>query len=477
MSAQPQKGNGPSTQLAAFASGLSAAAVPAAAMARIKLCVLDAVGCAMFATTLPWGKILGDYVAEQGGKPQAHIWGRGERVTASLAALVNGTLIHSFELDDLHKTSILHPSSAGVPAALVIAESRGGISGKEFLTACVAGIEVGARVGMSVGTSHLVRGFHPTGTNGAVTAAAAAGRALGLNAEQMEHAISIGATQAAGLMSAQFESMVKRMHAGRASQSGVYGAELAARGFTGIENVFEVEYGGYCTSFSDEANLALLTQGLGTVFETEKMGFKIYSCCGSCHTSVEAAKRMLKKKRIDTDAIERIDVRTTQATLLHVGWPYEPRSITTAQMNIPYCLSVTLIDGDAFVEQFTPQRIVAEDVIALSRRVHVEHDAAFDALGPSGRHKVSVSVLLRDGSRLDETVDSAKGSDKDPLTDDEVVAKFHRIVTPVCGAAWATKAHDAIMGLYTAPTTAQLSELLSQPSLRTTNKQKAHVHA
>jgi aconitate decarboxylase len=477
MSTQQQKGKGPSTQLAAFASGLHPAAVPKTAMARIKLCVLDAVGCAMFATTLPWGKILGDYVAEQGGKPQAHIWGRGDRLPAPLAALVNGTLIHSFELDDLHKNSILHPSSTGVPAALAIAESLGGIRGPEFLTACIAGIEVGARVGMSVGTSHLVRGFHPTGTNGAVTAAAAAGRALGLNPEQMEHAISIGATQAAGLMSAQFESMVKRMHAGRASQSGVYGAELAARGFTGIENVFEVEYGGYCTTLSDEPNPALLTQGLGSMFETEKMGFKIYSCCGSCHTSVEAAKRMLKKKRIDPDAIERIDVRTTQATLLHVGWPYQPRSITTAQMNMPYCLSVTLIDGDAFVEQFTPQRIVAEDVIALSRRVHVEQDPALDALGPPGRHKVSVSVLLRDGSRLEETVDSAKGSDKDPLTDDEVVAKFHRIVTPVCGEAWAAKAYDAIMGLDAAPTTAGLSELLSQPSLRTTNKQKAHVHA
>ena len=477
MSTQPQKGNGPSTQLAAFASGLRPVDVPEAAKARIKLCVLDAVGCAMFATTLPWGKILSDYVAEQGGKPQAHIWGRGDRLPASLAALVNGTLVHSFELDDLHKNSILHPSSAGVPAALAIAESLDGISGQEFLTACIAGIEVGARVGMSVGTSHLVRGFHPTGTNGAVTAAAAAGRALGLNAEQMEHAISIGATQAAGLMSAQFESMVKRMHAGRASQSGVYGAELAARGFTGIENVFEVEYGGYCTSLSNEPNLALLTQGLGTVFETEKMGFKIYSCCGSCHTSVEAAKRMIKKKRIDPDAIERIDVRTTQATLLHVGWPYEPRSITTAQMNLPYCLSVTLIDGDAFVEQFTPQRIVAEDVIALSRRVHVEQDAALDALGPSGRHKVSVSVLMRDGSKLEETVDSAKGSDKDPLTDGEVVAKFHRIVKPIYGQAWATKVYDTIMGLDAAPTTAQLSELLSQPSLTMTNKQKAHVHA
>ncbi len=155
-------------------------------------------------------------------------------------------------------------------------------------------------------------------------------------------------------------------------------------GFTGIENVFEVEYGGYCTTLSDEPKPGVLTQGLGTVFETEKMGFKIYSCCGSCHTSVEAAKRMLKKKRIDPDAIERIDVRTTKATLLHVGWPYEPRSITTAQMNLPYCLSVTLIDGDAFVEQFTPRAHRRRRMSLRFRPPRARRTGSgFDALGPS----------------------------------------------------------------------------------------------
>ena len=435
----------------------------------MKLCVLDAVGCAMYATTLPWGKILGDYVVDQGGAPQAFVWGRGDRVPAAMAALVNGTLVHGFELDDLHKASILHPSSAGVPAALAIAESRGGMSGKEFLTACVAGLEVGARVGMSVGTNHLVRGFHPTGTHGTVTAAAAAGRALGLSAAEMEHAISIGATQAAGLMASQFESMVKRMHAGRAAQAGVYGAELAARGFTGISNVFEVDYGGYCSTLGDDPDLAALTGGLGVIFETEKVGFKGYSCCGSCHTSVEAARRIVAKRRIESTAIERIHVRVSKATLLHVGWPYEPRSVTAAQMNLSYCLSVALIDGDAFVNQFSPQRIVSNDIIELARRVDVEHEPAFDALGPAGRHKVSVSVQLRDGTSIEETVQHAKGSDKDPLTEGEVVAKFHRLVNPNCGEAWASKAYDTIINLDSAPSTAPLSNFLSQAFPKSTH--------
>ena len=469
MSARPPVDAGPSAQLASFASSLQASDVPKAALARMKLCVLDAVGCATFGTTLPWGKILGDFALDQGGREQSFVWGRSDRVPAAMAALVNGTLVHSFELDDLHKSSILHPSSTSVPAALAVAESRGGINGSEFLTACIAGVEIGARVGMSVGTGHLVRGFHPTGTHGTVAAAAAAGRVLGLDAARMEHAISIGATQAAGLMAAQFESRVKRMHAGRAAQAGVYGAELAARGFTGISSVFEVDYGGYGSTLGDEPNLAALTDGLGLSFETEKVGFKGYSCCGSCHTSVEAARRIVSNRRIDIASVERITVRATKATLLHVGWPYEPRSVTAAQMNLPYCLSVTLLDGDAFVDQFSPRRIASDDVLALSKRVAVEHEPAFDALGPAGRHKVKVSLQLRDGTTIDETVDYAKGSDRDPLTESEVEVKFHRLVDPICGAAWANRVYDAIVSLDVAPSTDPLSNLLSNASPKSTN--------
>jgi 2-methylcitrate dehydratase PrpD len=469
VSARPPVDLGPSARLARFASSLQPEDVPKAAFARMKLCVLDAVGCAMYGATLPWGEILSNFVVEQGGRQQSFVWGRSDRIPAAMAALVNGTLVHSFELDDLHKSSILHPSSVDVPAALAIAESRGGIGGAEFLTACVAGIEIGARVGMSVGTAHLLRGFHPTGTHGTAAAAAAAGRALGLDAGRMEHAISIGATQAAGLMASQFESMVKRMHAGRAAQSGVYGAELAARGFTGIGGVFEVDYGGYCSTLGDQPKLAALTDGLGATFEAEKVGFKGYSCCGSCHTSVEAARRILSNQRIDVASVERITVRVTRATLLHVGWPYEPRSVTAAQMNLPYCLAVTLLDGDAFVDQFSPRRIASDDVVALAKRVEVEHEPAFDALGPAGRHKVEVSLRLRDGTTIDETVDHAKGSDQDPLTEGEVVLKFHRLVDPICGEAWANRTRDAIMSLDVTTSTASLSDLLAHANPKSTN--------
>jgi 2-methylcitrate dehydratase PrpD len=452
---------GPSTQLAEFASNLQFKDLPAATVARAKLCMLDAIGCATFATTLEWGRVLTEYTVAMGGDEQALIWGTTRRVPAANAALVNGTLIHGFELDDLHKKSIVHPSCVAVPAALAICEGAPRLTGADLLTAVVAGFEVGVRAGMSIGTSHLVKGFHPTGTSGAVAAAAAAGRAKGLRTRAMEHAISIGASQAAGLMSSQHESMVKRMHAGRAAQSGVYAAELAARGFEGIDGVFETEYGGYCSTFSDHVDMGVLTAGLGAKFETDVVGFKIYSCCGSTQTSVEAIKKIRAHHELREQDVERVDVRASTATLLHVGWPYHPKSITTAQMNLPYCLAVTLIDGNAFVEQFTEAMVNDPTVVALAKRVFVTADPTIDQLGPSGRHRVTVTVKLRDGSEISETVAYAKGSDADPLRPDEVVAKFHRLAEPIVGTSWAKSVYSTVMAIEAAPSVASLSKLLS----------------
>ena len=160
-------------------------------------------------------------------------------MSPAAAALANGTMVHAFELDDLHKRSIVHPGSVVITPALAVAEYLQGVSGERFLTAIIAGYEVAARVGMSVGAAHLVQGWHPTGTHGTLGAAAAASSLLGLTDKQMQHALGIAGSQSAGLMASQFASMVKRFHAGRAAQSGVYGAFLARRGFIGITELFE----------------------------------------------------------------------------------------------------------------------------------------------------------------------------------------------------------------------------------------------
>jgi len=161
-------------------------------------------------------------------------------------------------------------------------------------------------------------------------------------------------------MAAQFGSMVKRMHAGRAAQSGLYAAQLAGAGFTGIVNVFESEYGGFCTTFSrshDRFNLAELTAGFGTVWQTMNVALKFYSCVGSNHSTLDAIREIKAEYAFGAGDVATITVRCSQATMNHVGWKYVPQGFTAAQLNLSYCVATLLIDGEVFVEQFTEEKL------------------------------------------------------------------------------------------------------------------------
>ena len=203
--------------------------------------------------------------------------------------------MQGFELDDVHRAGVLHVGAVVLPALIAITEMKPGMSGKEFLTSAVAGYEIGPRVGLCMGPEHIAQGWHSGATLGVFSAAAGAARGLKLDVDKTVHALGIAGTQAAGLMAAQYGAMVKRMHAGRASQSGLYGALFAEAGFTGIVNVLESEYGGFCTTFSrstDRFNLKELTAGFGEVWQTMGVALKFYACVGSNHTTLDAMRDM-----------------------------------------------------------------------------------------------------------------------------------------------------------------------------------------
>ncbi|MGO8718073.1 MAG: MmgE/PrpD family protein [Acidobacteriaceae bacterium] len=417
--------------LASFAASLQFENIPRSVVEHAKVCLLDTVGCGLFGSTLPWSKILVDSLLEFERDGMCTVWGRPLKMSPASAALANGTMVHAFELDDLHKRSIVHPGSVVTTPALAVAEYLQGVSGKRFLTAMIAGYEVAARVGMSVGAAHLVQGWHPTGTHGTLGAAAAAGSLLGLDKNQMQHALGIAGSQSSGLMASQFSSMVKRFHAGRAAQSGFYAALLARRGFTGITELFESKYGGYCTTFSPRHDLEKLTAGLGEKWETAEVGFKPYSTNGSCHTTIDALLSLRAKCGLTAEQVEAITVFTSTATKEHVGWHYEPDSVTTAQMNLSYIAAVTLTDGDAFVDQFTEERIHDPKLVALAERVKVVADPENDAKGDAHRHSIRIEVKLRDGRILTDSRQSAKGSSAHPLTREEIETKFARLAAKV----------------------------------------------
>jgi aconitate decarboxylase len=454
----------PTRALAKFAAESTYERIPAAAIARIKLCLLDTFGCGLFGSSLPWARIVADFAQQLGGAQESTVWGRDFKVSVSNGALANGTAVHSFEIDDLHKTSIVHPGSVVIAPALATAEHVGGCGGKEFLAAVVAGYEVAIRVGMSVGTSHLQRGFHPTGTNGTFGAAAASGRLLHLDAEKMTHALGIAGTQAAGLMAAQYSAMVKRMHAGRAAQSGVYGALLAQKGLTGITNILEADYGGYCKVMAETSNMSLLTVGLGEDFETAVVGFKPYAAGGSTHTAHEAVKTIMEENRLSADRIDKITIRATTATYHHTSWEYHPEGVTAAQMNMNYVVAVTALEGEVFIDQFTEEKIKDPKIIEFSRRIEVVPDPELDKLGPEFRHAIIAEVKTKDGKMFSKQIETAKGSNKNPMSADEVTKKFRILAGKVIRPRDIDGLHDMVENLEKVSDVRELStKLLPTP--------------
>jgi 2-methylcitrate dehydratase PrpD len=451
-------------RLAAFAAQLRLDQVPDEVVHHAKTCLLDTLGCGLFGSTLEWTRIAHRTIAEIDTGTVAAVWGTADSFSPPHAALVNGSAVHAFELDDLHATSIVHPGSVVVPAVLAAAAGRQR-SGAEVLTAIIAGYETAARVGITMGAAHLLAGWHPTGTHGALGAAAGAGSALGLDAEQMSNALGCAGSMAAGLMAAQYESMVKRLHAGRAAQSGVYSALLAANGYVGIADLFEADYGGYCATFAPTHDVAPLTDGLGTTWHIASVGFKPYSCNGSCQPSVEILRGM-RADGLRAADVRSVDIRVSTATVKHVGWPYQPDSITTAQMNLPYIAAVVLTDGDAFVDQFTAERVTDPALVELSGRVRVHADPEIDALGDRARHMTRLTVTCQDGTTRTGERDFARGSAREPLSEHDVREKFQRLAEKAVPAAQAQQLAGLVDSLEELPDAHELVRLLAAPAGR-----------
>jgi 2-methylcitrate dehydratase PrpD len=443
-------GKNPATRgIAEFVAALDYARIPPEVVARIKLLILDALGCAVFGTALPWSRILMATLGGLDGAQACVVWGTARRLSAPHAALVNGTLVQSFELDDVHRAGVLHVGAVTLPALLAVAELRGGMSGRDFLRAAVAGYEIGPRVGLCMGPEHIAQGWHSGATVGVFSAAAGAAAALRLDAGKTVHALGIAGTQASGLMAAQYGAMVKRMHAGRAAQSGLYGALLAENGFTGIADVFESPYGGFCTTFSrsqDRFDLSQLTAGLGERYETMGVALKFYACVGSNHTTLDALRMIAARRPFAPEEVERIVVHGSQATVDHVGWPYRPDSLTAAQMNLPFCIATLLVEGDVFVDQFSDAVIADPRRLALAAKADVRHDPAITARGARLRHMVRVEVAFTDGSHASETVEAPRGSEQKFAGEADVVEKFRKLARRVLPDAQAQRIAALVLG-------------------------------
>ncbi|BCJ91246.1 MmgE/PrpD family protein [Terrihabitans soli] len=458
-------GNEYTRAVADYVSKLQYEDVPADVLHRLKLLVLDSLGCALYSANLQWSRILQDTLRAVDTSEVATIIGTSRRSSAPHAALINGTHIQGFELDDVHRQGVLHVGAVTLPALLAATDiHRGGLSGRDFLAAALAGYEVGPRVGICMGQEHVGQGWHSGATVGVFAGAAAASRAMDLTPEQTVHALGIAGTQSAGLMAAQFGAMVKRMHAGRSSQSGLYGALLAANGFTGIIDVFEAPYGGFCTTFSrstDRFDLEELRKGFGSVYQTKRIALKFYSCVGSNHTTLDAVRAIRERRPFEIAELDKIVVHGSQVTVDHVGWEYRPEGLTSAQLNLPYCVATLLLDGDVFVDQFKDELVADPERMQLLKKVTVLHDPAITAQGSNFRHKVRVEVHLKDGSVHHEEREAPRGSEKSFASDEDIFDKFRKLSAKVLPAGHQQQLIDAVMNLERLPDARQLTALLS----------------
>jgi 2-methylcitrate dehydratase PrpD len=459
-----QSDNNPYTRgLAEFVSGLRFEAIPAEVVARVKLLILDGFGCGIFGSLPEHSRILITTLAKFDQSTTCGVWGTRQRLSAPHAALANGSMVQAFELDDGHSLGSVHISCGSLPAIMAVAESRPGLSGKTFITAAVAACETAPRVGMCMGEGFSRQGWH-SGALSVFSGVAAAAAALQLPAEKALHALGIAGTQAAGLMAAQYGSMVKRMHAGRGAQSGLYAAFLAEADYTGIVTLFESEYGGFCSTYSgssDRFSREELTKGLGQEFETLRTSLKFYASAASTHTALDALLQMRARRPFKAEDVEKIIIHACHGVVTHVGWKFEPRGLTSAQMNLPYCMATLLLEGDVFIEQFNAAAVNDPRRVALAEKIEIREDPAITAKGRASRYEVVVQVRLKDGTLLQETAYAARGSAKQFATEDEVVAKFEKLASRVLPLPQVTELRDMVLNLDKQRDVIRLAQLLT----------------
>lgn len=431
--------------LARWAAELRYEDIPDRLVQKMKDHALDMIGCAVAGSDKPETAAMKKAMLRDSG--DGLVWWTNRRVPMSNALLINGAMSHTVELDDLHKPSKIHPACVVVPPALTVGEAVGA-SGRDILRAIVIGYEVAIRMGIALGTdSHRRRGWHATATCGSFGSAAAIGSLLGLDAIQMANALGTAGTQTGGLMAYTADgSMAKRLHAGKAGENGWIAATLARAGFTGPTYVLEAPDGGYAHAASDKYDLDELLNGLGETYRAQDTGLKYYACCGHIHQAIDAAIRIMKAHPAPAERIRSIDVETYDVSGMAWGFHGAPANTVEAQFNIPYAVSVAVLDGQASLPQFAKERLSDPAILDLARRVTISTNDAYTRRYP-GEWCSSVRITLDDGQSFFEEVCGAKGDPVNPLSREEVLNKFDILTGDLIPESAKRRVIDAIYGL------------------------------
>ena len=421
--------NFPSQILAQYAANLQFSDIPTRVIRKTEDLLVDWVGSALAGKGARAVESVAKFAANmtpvqnQAYPGSAEIFIHRTYSSPMFAAMVNAAASHVVEQDDVHNASVFHPATVVFSPALAVAQAIGA-SGQEFLTACVAGYEVGIRVGEFLGRSHY-KIFHTTGTAGSLAAAAAVGRLLHLTSEQMLHAFGSAGTQAAGLWEFLRDAAdSKQLHTAHAASTGLMSAYLAKDGFTGAKHILEGPQG-MAAGMSTDADVSKLTEGLGTRFATEETSFKYHASCRHTHPAADALLKVMQDKQLKIDQIARVITHVHQGAIDVLGPVVDPKTVHQSKFSMGTVLALAARFGYAGLNEFESS-FSSEDIQAFCQKVEMVLDPEVDQAYPR-KWIGKVTVTTHDGNTYTGRVDDPKGDPDNTLSRSEIEDKAIRL--------------------------------------------------
>lgn len=441
--------NRATTVLAEWIAGVTNGDVPDRAYERARVHLLDTLAAGVYGASLPAAGVINDSRALFGATADGDVpvWGRSTTTRPDEAALVNGTQAHGFELDDYYPEAKLHPGVVVVPAIAAAAHTPdANPSGEDLLRAMAIGYEVIVRASRAASANAVrTRGWHLTGVVGPLGAAAAVSALRGYDAATTRSALGIAASCGGGIFAFSREgAMTKALHAGRAASSGLRAADWAGLGFIGpSEPLFEPD-GGLLRALGGQADVDKMIGRLGEDWVVETTAIKPYPCCGSLHSSIDAAIDIRAQLGGDVSDIRRVLVRNSSVVARQCHFPYSGEGgPLEAQMNIQFVVAAGLLDGQVNLRTFEPERRRAKDVMDLVEVTDFEVDPGIEEKYPA-TYPAIVEAQLSDGRTVVADIDNPRGSAQYPLDWDGVAAKAHDLVTLHQSAEFTTALIDGV---------------------------------
>ena len=416
-------------EIAEHVAGTTYTDLPDAAVMAAKKVITDLFGVTVAGSSSPESMQVLGLVRGWGGRGESRVIVHGDRVPAPDAGLVNGVMGRARDFDDVHEAAVLHPSVSVVPAALAVAELQGGVTGREFITAVVLGVDLTCRLGMAPKTGPNVSGMSTTWQCGAFGSAAAACRVIGLDADETLNALGIAYSQASGNQQSIVEgATIVRVQQGLTTKAGITSALLAMSGVTGPKEALEGRFGYYPVYHRGEYDRVALLGGLGERYEIVNTSIKPYPCCKWTHQAIEAALGIVDEEGIKPEAVEAVEVRLNRQAYNLTCEPMQlkrrPRSVVDAQFSVPFTVAAAIVRGGVSIDTFTEEGIRDPEILEMAQRVEATVDPGIEARYGREIAPEVVEVRTTGGETHVRLVEHVRGSPGAPMSFDEVKEKF-----------------------------------------------------